>query len=378
MAEIVLKDSSGQPRSYPGVQSVGLYDSGGNLREFSLSSGGGDEPEHAICFYDHTGKRIHSYTRAEAQVLTAWPEFPAVQGTTLVARNFTPQGQLSLSSVKSCKTWMDLYPFYQHDILHIRLFKETAVTLTLTLGFSNVGDGSAEIDWNDGSSMETATGSGSAVSISHTYAAGEYDLLIKNASTVPSGYSWDYRAFAQYGSGSFTPVISPASCLLSASVSTCGLSESAFYGCSFLRYLSLRSLGGAGGTSTNAFTGCDSLRCLHIPGNSRVLYKNLSNQRLKRCAVMPAAASAEAERISLINVPGVVSSFLNLAEASKYPQEIVTELSEVTMASNLQPGTDWANTKIYVPDNDLAAYQAKTGFSQISDNIFPLSSYPDF
>lgn len=141
------------------------------------------EPESKdVDFYDYDGRRLYSYTLAEAQALTELPPLPSREGLVCQEWNWT------LSEIKDWGRKADVGATYTTDDgrtkIHITL--TDAIDLTVTLAYDQTADEGVEIDWGDGSDLETITGTG-AVSKSHTYGGtGTYIISMRVVSGTMS------------------------------------------------------------------------------------------------------------------------------------------------------------------------------------------------
>lgn len=138
---------------------------------------GGTTPvqESDINFYDYDGTLLHAWSLAELQVKTELPELPTQPGLICQGWNWT------LAALKGINRAMDVAAMYKtaDGMTHIEI-ELTDGLLSPCLGFGV--NGTATIDWGDGSATETLTGTSAFTPIftpPHTYAAaGEYTIKI--------------------------------------------------------------------------------------------------------------------------------------------------------------------------------------------------------
>ena len=164
--------------------------------------GGGGVVEKDINFYDYNGTLVESWTLAELANKTALPANPTHAGLTAQGWNWT------LAELKTENSKMNVGQVYETTDGKTHLFVEVdADHLSPMLGFGL--NGTATVDWGDGSPTETATGSSedTGVSLPHTYSqAGSYEVTIDVAegstaqirgysSTV--GYLWRLPVWSQ-------------------------------------------------------------------------------------------------------------------------------------------------------------------------------------
>ena len=138
-----------------------------------------------VNFYDYDGTLVASYTLAEAQALTAFPNGPTHDGLTFQGWNW------SLEKIHSLTRPMNVGAMYITDDgatrLHIRIAAVGRMTVPLYIG-QTVANG-VSIDWGDGSTAETLAGTGK-VNSTHTYAEpGDYviSLMPQDGCTLSFG-----------------------------------------------------------------------------------------------------------------------------------------------------------------------------------------------
>ena len=148
----------------------------------SISSGGGETPASAnwndVTFIDYDGSVLYSYSLAEAQALTELPALPSHEGLVCQGWNWT------LEAIKSLNRPVTVGAMYITDDgttrFHIRIATIGRMTVPLYIG-QTVSNG-VSIDWGDGSTTQTLSGTGN-VNTSHTYAEpGDYVI-----SLIPQG-----------------------------------------------------------------------------------------------------------------------------------------------------------------------------------------------
>lgn len=144
----------------------------------TLESGGTpvSVPEKDINFYDYDGTRLYSYTLAEVQNLTELPALPSHTGLTCQGWNWT------LADIKAEGKETDVGAMYITDDGKTRLYIDIATEgrMTVPLCFRQSVANGVEVDWGDGSAVETFSGSGSNnILPSHTYSnLGEYVITL--------------------------------------------------------------------------------------------------------------------------------------------------------------------------------------------------------
>ena len=153
------------------------------------AGGGGETPAPAkpndVTFIDYDGSILYSYSLAEAQALTELPTLPSHDGLVCQGWNWT------LEAIKALNRPVTVGAMYITDDgatrLHIRIATVGRMTVPLYIG-QTVANG-VSIDWGDGSTTKTLSGTGN-VNTSHTYAEpGDYviSLMPKDGCTLSFG-----------------------------------------------------------------------------------------------------------------------------------------------------------------------------------------------
>lgn len=143
----------------------------------SGGGGGGVDPKD-VNFIDYDGTILHSYTAAEFAALTALPDNPTHDG--LVAQGWNWTLSDAQSYVASCG-------FLTIGQMYVTASGDTEIDIELVegrlspyLGFAV--NGTATIDWGDGSATDTVTGTSLTTQIRtrHDYAtAGRYTISVR-------------------------------------------------------------------------------------------------------------------------------------------------------------------------------------------------------
>ena len=146
----------------------------------SAESGGG-APVHVeekdVNFWDYDGTLLHSYTLAEAQALTELPPSPTRDGLICQGWNWT------LEQIKSFGLQVDVGAVYITDDGKTRIKIDVSSMLisnvVLNFGDANERTLTVNIDWGDGSAIETVSG-GLQQQYTHQYAAtGIYTIALE-------------------------------------------------------------------------------------------------------------------------------------------------------------------------------------------------------
>ena len=146
----------------------------------SIPTGGGSATtsKSSVNFYDYDGTLLHSYSKDEFLALSALPDLPAREGLTCQGWNYT------LAKAKEYVTSygiLDIGATYITDDGKTRLYIKIAANgrMTVHLYFSQSAANGVTIDWGDGSTTQTLTGTGNK-NTTHTYASiGDYIITLK-------------------------------------------------------------------------------------------------------------------------------------------------------------------------------------------------------
>ena len=164
-----------------------VYDKGFADGKAQGGGGGGSTtavPMKDVNFYDYDGTRLYSYTVAEAQALSELPPLPTREGLTCQGWNY------DLATIKAHNRAVDVGATYITDDGKTRLYITIAAEgrMDVPLYFSQTVANGVTIDWGDGSTTETLTGTGN-VNTTHTYASvGDYVISL----AVAEGCTLDF------------------------------------------------------------------------------------------------------------------------------------------------------------------------------------------
>lgn len=139
--------------------------------------------ESDINFYDYDGTLLHAWSLAELQGKTELPELPTQPGLICQGWNWT------LAELKNQNSEMDVGANYITDDGKTRIYVRTT-TRDRTLAVNLDLNGTATVDWGDGSEPDTLTGTGAASVKTplHEYAAtGDYmiSIAITGSANIP-------------------------------------------------------------------------------------------------------------------------------------------------------------------------------------------------
>ena len=204
--------------------------------------GGGSDPPDAVRFYDYDGTLLYQYTAAQFLALSAMPANPTHTGLTAQGWNWT------LANAKDyVEDWgfLDIGQVYTTSSgateIDIELFKGM---LTPNLRISP--NGTAVIDWGDGSSTDTVTGTSitTAKTTQHTYSsAGKYTIKITMSSgTFGFYHSSSYSILTDGGSTmNYNYVYANAIKAVRLGSSCVRLGNYAFNYCTSMRYVTIHN-----------------------------------------------------------------------------------------------------------------------------------------
>ena len=265
---------------YDGLSSVDV------TVDVSGGGGGGTTPSakpNDVTFIDYDGSILYSYSLEEAQALTELPTLPSHDGLVCQGWNWT------LEAIKSLNRPVTVGAMYITDDgatrLHIRIATVGRMTVPLYIG-QTVANG-VSIDWGDGSTTQTLSGTGN-VNTSHTYAEpGDYviSLMPQDGCTLSLGSgASSYCVMGSTGNNgrvycnmlqdvsigknvtsistyAFDCCYSLASITIPDGVTSIG--DSAFYCCNSLASITIPD--GVTSISNYSFIGCYSLTSITIP-----------------------------------------------------------------------------------------------------------------
>ena len=244
------------------------------------TGGGGSVERKAVTFIDYDGTILYSYTATEAQALTELPENPSHTGLTAQGWNWT------LAQIKSrlTDTGGDVLVGQEYTTssgaseIDIKLDDSEFLEPCLVAAVN----GSATVDWGDGTSTDTMTGTSHTTLLykRHTYAAtGQYTIRI----TVNSG-SFIFRTNTGSSYASVLQVYNyPRSRVYANRIirvrigASCAIANGAFNECKCLESVIIP--GSAYGVDTYAFQNCYSLKSVTIPS----MVTNIGNGAFQGC-----------------------------------------------------------------------------------------------
>lgn len=134
--------------------------------------------EKDVNFYDYDGTCLYAYTIVEAQSLTELPPLPSHDGLICQGWNWT------LADINALNRPMNIGAMYITDDGKTRLYLHIATDgrMDFPLNFAQTVSNGVEIDWGDGSAIETLAGTGVLSTVHHYNAIGDYLLTLNPTS----------------------------------------------------------------------------------------------------------------------------------------------------------------------------------------------------
>lgn len=374
-----------------------------------ISGGGGSVPSSNITrkdvnFYDYDGSLLYAYTSDEFLALGQLPDNPTHSGLISEGWNWTLEG--AKNHVTECKL-LNIGQTYHTDDDTVRIYIDLpAKGATPTVGFGV--QGTATIDWGDGSDPTIVTGTSltTAIDSTHTYAkAGKFVISISSNNGIQIIGTSNYGTRLYYLSSSqthlnrgyqFHPykiVLASNTKLGSYAFSYCGASEillpntispSAYcfkyaynLRCAIVGYLS---------APTDMFAQCTSLTMAILPENTAGIYTNTFNNCyvLTNFTIPYNATKIDGNgfsanyNIKYMYIPKAVvklnsvccQSLSGMIIYDFRNHEVVPSMSASNAFNNIIP-----NTKIVVPDSLYDEWIAASNWSNYASYIIKASEY---
>ena len=309
-------------------------------------SGGGGGGESAnwkdVTFIDYDGSALYSYSLAEAQVLTELPALPSHEGLVCHGWNWT------LEAIKALNRPVTVGAMYITDDgatrLHIRI--ETVGRMTVPLYIGQTVSNGVSIDWGDGSTTKTLSGTGN-VNTSHTYAeTGDYiiSLMPKDGCTLSFGSG--SSSYCVMGSTENSGIVY---CNMLQEVyvgeNVTSISNSAFTICYSLSSITIPD--GVTSIGNYAFQNCYSLANITIPTG----VTSIGNAAFNTCS-----------SLSSITIPDGVTSIGYSAFNSCYSLVSITIPDGVTSISNSAFNSCDSLVSITIPDGVTSIGNTSFGY----------------
>lgn len=360
----------------------------------SAESGGG-APVHVeekdVNFWDYDGTLLYSYTLAEAQAMTELPPLPTREGLICQGWNWT------LEQIKSFGLQVDVGAVYITDDgkTRIKIDVSTMLISNVTLNFGDANDDTltVNIDWGDGSAIETVSGR-TAQQYTHQYAAtGIYTIALEVVrGTLRLGGSDATRPLI---GGSANDATRCAIEINLGSNISAGVGYLSLQYSRKLRYITIpegvTSIGAgvlsytdalaalvvpATLTLTGSVASVNAMKVISYPWGMKDIGSLNGAGALRRLVLPPNITTlgnytGQAARITVLHLPASLATIKNNCfNSNKYLAEIYCHsptpptLGNTTMLDN---AADYL--KIYVPRGSLEAYQTATNWSTAADRM---------
>ena len=357
-------------------------------------SGGGDttpvSPK-AVNFIDYDGTVLYSYSESDALALTDLPANPSHSGLTAQGWNWTlAQIKSQLAAMPGTPVWVGQMYITDDGKTRIYCHFETGrLAPYLGLGVN----GTVTVDWGDGSSTDTLTGTSltTAKTVLHTYsAAGDYTITL----TVESG------RFAFFGVSSAAHILKKgtaattnisrvyANAVQRVEMGTnANIGSYAFNSCSSLASITIPD--GVTSIGTYAFNSCYSLASITIPEGvtSIGIYAFQYCYSLASITIPDGVtrignnAFQYCSSLASITIPDGVTSIGSYALNSCYSLASITIPEGVTSIDNNTLNSCYSLASITIPDGvtSIGSYAFGTCYSlasiTIPDGVTSIDAY---
>ena len=302
--------------------------------------GGGTSESKSVVFIDYDGTVVQSYTPSEFAALSVLPSNPDHTSEGLVSQGWN-------WTLSNAKTYVATYGALYIGQMYITNDGATRITidasewsnLSFSLTFSqNVSDG-VTVNWGDGSSSETMSGTGSKT-FNHTFPSRNIytiSLLPSSNCTLTMSYSSSSGMF-----GSYTTYrnLYNTICFVRIGRGVTSIGSYAFYQCYSLRSTTIPS--NVTSIGSNAFNGCYSLQSITIPSNvtsisSSAFYYCYSLQSItipSNVTSISSSAFYYCYSLQSITIPSNVTSISGSTFQYCYSLQSITIPSKVTSISS--------------------------------------------
>ena len=326
------------------LDTAGTYCEDDITIEYTKPSGGVTAGPNDVNFIDYDGTLLYSYTASEFANLSALPANPSHEG--LVAQGWN-------WSLANAKTYVASYGKLWIGQMYITESGDTEIDVELhaprlSPWLSLAINGTVEVDWGDGSTKSTVTGTSltTQVKTGHVYTVdGSYTIKIH----VVSG------SFSLYGSSTYAILSGNFSSANNNRVyannvqrvrigsSVTGIGSYTFYSCYSLASITIPS--GVTSIGTYAFSSCFSLASITIPSG----VTSIETYVFRNC-----------NALASITIPSGVTSIGTYAFSS------CSSLASITIPSSVTSIETYVFSNCYA----LASITIPSGVTSISQYIF--------
>lgn len=270
----------------------------------SIESGGGAVVSASISdvnFYDYDGTILYSYTKEQFLALSAMPKLPTRAGLICQGWNWT------LNDAKEYVTdygKLNIGAMYITDDGDTRLYIRIATEerMNVPLYWSQTVANGVSIDWGDGSSIQTFTGTGN-LNTTHTYAkTGDYVIRLKVANRCTLGLGYGSISYCIMGpNGNNGRVYCNMLQKVEIGSSVADIRIGAFYNCFSLLSISIPS--SVISIGSRAFYNCYSITFITIPNRVTQIsdYVFANSFSIKSIAIPNGVTSINASAFYLCN-----------------------------------------------------------------------------
>lgn len=312
-----------------------------------------------VNFYDYDGTIVESYTTAEFANITALPSNPSHSG--LTAQGWNMPSNWTLSDAKTYiaangkADWGQMYTTTSGATeIDVEFTDASRLSPTMSLAVN----GTVSVDWGDGSSATTVTGTSLSTrknTGAHTYpAVGKYTITV----TATAGNSWGF-----YGTSSYLLLYRTASTDTNRVYTSCvkairigvgctSIGTYAFYYCASLTKIAIPSSVTSIGDS--AFRSCCSLASVTIPSN----VTSIDNYAFQNCYCLTS-----------VTIPSVITSIGKSAFSTCITLASITMPSGVTSIGTTVFNSCYSLTSLTIPSNMTSiasnAFQACLGLGSL-------------
>ena len=361
-ADIATMDASGTKT----LQTQGKYCEGDISIVYVKPSGGGSVVQKDVNFYDYDGSIVASYSAADFANLAQLPANPSHTGLMSQGWNWT---------LADAQTYVAAYGNLDVGQMYVTDDGKTRIYIRLEQGrlapyFGLAVNGTATIDWGDGSTASIVTGDSTSTLINtqHIYSApGDYVITIvingsasllgtRNGSQIlwkNSQVANENRCYQNsiqrvelgigidIGGSAFSNCYSLTSITLPSGMTR--ISNNAFFNCRSLTSITLPS--GVTSIGDSAFFDCYSLASITIPSG----VTSISDHAFDNCS-----------SLTSITLPSDVTSISNYAFYNCY------SLTSITLPS----GMTRINSYAFSDCRSLVSITIPSGVTSISDRVF--------